>query len=143
MNRRLLLFVLAAAVGVSACNESSLPTGTGKDLLQNPAEAPTLDGSKFGQIMADTTILDPEPARGASVDSTAGSEHIRDDYNRTKYKPRGWEHIKDSFNHSKYKPEGWFHYSGPREVDQSKYLPSGAKHIRSGSNETRYRVITP
>lgn len=149
MRKAFWLSVIAIAVGVSACNHDAAPTGSEQDLLKNPANAPALDGSKFGQALAtdsdadaEETIIDPIPAYEANPDSTAGSVHIKDTHNRSKYKPAGYEHISTGGNMTKYKPAGWNHYNGSQTVDKTKYLPPKSYHIPSGVNETRYKTTT-
>lgn len=150
MRKTILLSVIAIAVGIAACSHDSSPTNAEQDLLKNPAHAPAVESSKYGQAfaldgdvaIADTTIIDPVPAQEANPDSTAGSEHIKDTHNRSKYKPAGWEHISTGGNMTKYKPAGWVHYNGSQTVDKTKYLPRKSYHIASGPNETRYRTTT-
>ena len=142
MTKRLLISVFALALGISACNEGTMPTDP--EQLNNPARE--LGASTFGQALASSddatdSILDPVPAVDPSTDSTAGSEHIKDEFNRSKFKPKGYEHIKrGNPNASKYKPEGWEHRGATTfpKVDRTKYIPPGYKHLESGANETRY-----
>lgn len=150
MQKTLLFSLVALAVGITACSNDSFPTHAERDLLHNPDNVPTLDGSKFGQAIAndgdveepvpDDEFVDPVSPYEATPDSTAGSVHIRDSFNRSKYKPSGYVHLAAGANKSKYIPEGWEHYNGTPVVDRTKYLPPRTYHISSGPNVSYYQT---
>lgn len=162
MTKQLLLTGIILTLGFSACNNSVLPTDS--EHLGNPSG--NLGTSKFGQALSESEAsvgaMNPaSPVEAVPLDTTgptwrhigSGSDkskyfpegyeqHIKDDYNRSKYKPTGWEHIKTDIDKSKYKPEGYVHYNGERAIDKSKYIKAGYKHITKGADETRYGPST-
>ncbi len=172
MNNKPLLAALVLAVGISACNDSTLPTEAGRDLLKNPAGAPVLSGSTYGQALAeflaetgavavrDTTgsfpPIDPLPTGGGNVqehesDPSSGNVtkwkpsgwvHIADTSNATKYKPPGYEHVGSGSAKSKYKPVGWVHITDRTKGTPSNYVPPNYEHISSGEFATKYRKAT-
>ena len=164
MNKKHLLWAVALAVGISACNDGSLPTNPGRDLLGNAGNAPDLGASRYGQVLTEPGLGDPIETQPAVESKPAipgeapgyihesrketgnyskyrpfNWQHISDEFNRSEYKPSNYVHITDQHNHSKYKPRDWVHHPGPPNIDNTTYLPPGYTHIGSGNpNESRY-----
>ncbi len=114
MNRQLLLLAAAAAFGISACGDGSLPTDAGRDLLQHPADAPVLGGSKYGEIEAAEL-----PEDSAVV-------------------PIAWYHISGGEKRSQYAQDGDFRFHITDGPSRSIYTIKQQYHIASGSDESKY-----
>lgn len=149
MSKRLLLSIAVLAAGISACNDSALPTDAGRDLLKDPSGAPLLGNSLYGEALvtdsASTTLPDtivrvipvwPIEQIGGTP---PGHEHIEAAPDITKYKPIGYEHITSGRFVSRYKPEdNSVHQIGANNPEFSQYAPPGYVHITSGSNKSKY-----
>lgn len=135
MNKQFCLPIVVIALGLSACNDETLPTEAQGNLLKNPSDAVLLEDSEYSSVfdvfyaeaIGDTVKAIP-PAkpipsrvpRGPSTAPGTGLVHETDEAtgNVSKYKPAGSTHISSGTN-------------------QSKYVPSGFEHIKEGSNESR------
>jgi hypothetical protein len=142
MNKQFCLSVAMLVLGLSACNDDALPTGTERDLLRDATHAPDLGGSAYGsasQILSGGTAT-PDTVRSyppvgpwkPGSDRPPGTvlthENDKTTGNYTQMvKPTGWEHIADEYNRSNYKPAGTEHISDG--ANKSSYKPANWVHF--------------
>lgn len=157
MKKQLLLCAVAIVAGLSACNDETLPTEGGGNLLENPSDAVVLQESEYGmafenfytEALGDTIKALPPytpvdsltpyyPPRTYPTDTTGYvHESSLESGNYSRYKPSGTEHIKDGSNKSRYAYPGTQHIS--EGTDKSKYTPPGSEHIKEGDNKSKYK----
>ncbi len=150
MKKQLFLLALALTVGLSACSDSALSTDAGRDLLNNPSEAPSLGDSKYGNILdddaeaelvdTDDVVAEPEvmDASDASTEPVPGRHHITSGPLRSKYSTIPLYHITAGALKTSYSNIRWYHItSGPLK---SSYSSRPIRHVTTGPNTTRYQA---
>lgn len=154
MKKQLLLFTVAIVVGLSSCNDETLPTEGQNDLLKNPSTSRLLEDSEYGTAFEDfyteargdtvypvphSEPISPSMPREPTVTQPPGSVHETDEAtgNASKYKPAHSTHISSGINKSKYVPVGFEHIK--EGIHQSKCYPTGAVHNRGKYDRTLYK----
>lgn len=148
--KKQLLLVAAVAIGLSACNEDSSPTGIGHDLLKNPENAPTLGKSNYEVVLADDAIVGGEgivvsvdEVDMSDIDFSAVSAenpgaHVIRGPNKTEYIPT--RHVTEGADKTKYHMIGIDHIA--EGDDKTKYKVSlTLQHITKGDDKTKYYVV--
>jgi hypothetical protein len=157
MKKQLLLSAVALVVGLSACNDETLPTEGQGNLLKNPPNTTLLEDSEYGMGFEDFYSLAPGDTIKAvppyvPVDSlrpylpglsrpgnAPGYVHISTletgDWSR--YKPTGTIHISEGSDKTKYGYPGTRHIS--EGDDRSRYTPPNSEHVKEGENKSRYK----
>lgn len=157
--KKQLLLVAAIAIGVSACNDDSSPTGIGRDLLKNPTNAPTLGKSDYSITLDDATIVGEEEVVVAVDESMMGdaaaadsafhiirgpnkteyipARHMAEGADKTKFRPIGIEHIAEGADKTKYKVKLILQHITEGE-DKTKYYIVLGPHITEGADKTKY-----
>lgn len=154
MNKQFCLSIVVIALGLSACNDETLPTEGQGNLLKNPSDAVLLEDSEYGSVfdvfyaeaLGDTVKALPPvkpttprvPIKPRSGPGT-GYVHETDQAtgNVSSYKPTGSTHISSGTNKSNYAPAGTEHIS--EGDDQSKCKAPGTVHIEDEHNRSKYK----
>ena len=154
MNKQFCLSVVVIALGLSACNDETLPTEGQGNLLKNPSDAVLLEDSEYGSVfdvfyaeaLGDTVkalppskAIPPPAPRGPSTSPGTGLVHETDPAtgNVSKYKPSGSTHISSGTNQSKYVPSGYEHIK--EGSNESRCQPPGTVHIEDEHNRSLYK----
>ena len=122
MYRQSLVLIAAVALGISACSDSASPTAPGRDLLNNPADAPALGESKYGQI-----ANEEEPGEG--TDPGGGTPT-----------PPPLYHISNGPKRSQYAADGDFRFHITDGPSVSIYTKKQQYHVASGPDASKYEL---